>query len=86
MSLNYIHSNFENSTKYFILFHAINNVSVLFLDKTKDFSSLDVYFAPILPNCFSSRGFDSVSKMCFGLGFGLGFYHMLSFDPGNVFA
>ncbi len=86
MSLNYIHPNFEKRTKYFALFHATNNISVPFLDKSKDSSSFDVYFSPILPKHFSSRGFECCLKSVFGLGFGLGFYHMLSPDPRKVFA
>ena len=65
MSLNDIHPNFEKRTKYFALYNATNNISVPFLDKTKDFSSFDVYFSPILQKCFSIRGFESGRKNVF---------------------
>lgn len=65
MSLNYIHPNFEKRTKYFALYNATNNISVPFLDKTKDFSSFDFFFSPILPKCYSSRGFECILKKVF---------------------
>ena len=65
MSLNYIHPNLEKRTKYFALFHGTKNISVPFLDKSKDSSSFDVYFSPILPKHFSSRGFECGLKNVF---------------------
>ena len=65
MSLNDIHPNFEKRTKYFALFHATNNISVPSLDKAKEISSFDVYFSPILQECFSSRVFECGLKSVF---------------------